>query len=176
MTSEDAASALATALEAAGMDPDSSDEFDDLQLFLASKNIEVQDDEDPEDDDAEEGKDEDDGEDEEKYYDDMPRAVSNDPVRQYLHEIGRVPLLTLEEEIALARRIEDGEFARVELEEAGEDVDDRGRRALQRRMEDGAAARQGLIEANLRLVVSIAKKYTGRGLNFLDLIQEGNQA
>ena len=175
VTSEDAASALATALEAAGMDPDSSDEFDDLQLFLASKNIEVQDDEDPEDDDAEEGKDEDDGDDEEKYYDDMPRAVSNDPVRQYLHEIGRVPLLTLEEEIALARRIEDGEFARVELEEAGEDVDDRGRRALQRRMEDGAAARQGLIEANLRLVVSIAKKYTGRGLNFLDLIQEGNQ-
>lgn len=178
VTSEEAAAALATALEANGMDPDSSDEFDDFQLYLASKNIEVQDDEDPEDDVDDEGGDkDDDGDDdeEERYYDDMPRAVSNDPVRQYLHEIGRVPLLTLEEEIALARRIEDGEFARVELEENGEELDDRGRRALQRRMEDGAAARQGLIEANLRLVVSIAKKYTGRGLNFLDLIQEGNQ-
>ena len=176
VTSEEAAAALATALEAHGMDPDSSDEFDDLQLYLASKNIELQDDEDPEEDEADTDKDDDEeGEEEERYYDDMPRAVSNDPVRQYLHEIGRVPLLTLEEEIALARRIEDGEFARVELEEKGEELDDRGRRALQRRMEDGAAARQGLIEANLRLVVSIAKKYTGRGLNFLDLIQEGNQ-
>ncbi|MDO4264094.1 MAG: sigma-70 factor domain-containing protein, partial [Deinococcus sp.] len=176
VTSEEAAAALATALEAAGMDPDSSDEFDDLQLYLASKNIEVQDDEDPEEEEADtEKEDDEEGEEEERYYDDMPRAVSNDPVRQYLHEIGRVPLLTLEEEIALARRIEDGEFARVELEEKGEELDDRGRRGLQRRMEDGAAARQGLIEANLRLVVSIAKKYTGRGLNFLDLIQEGNQ-
>ncbi|GHF96162.1 hypothetical protein GCM10017783_05040 [Deinococcus piscis] len=176
VTSEEAAAALATALEAAGMDPDSSDEFDDLQLYLASKSIEVQDDEDPDEDETDTDKDdEEEGEEEERYYDDMPRAVSNDPVRQYLHEIGRVPLLTLEEEIALARRIEDGEFARVELEEKGEELDDRGRRALQRRMEDGAAARQGLIEANLRLVVSIAKKYTGRGLNFLDLIQEGNQ-
>lgn len=176
VSSEEAAAALATALEAAGLDPDSSDEFEELQLFLASRNIEVQDDEDPEDDLDTADKDEDDDDDEEeRYYDDMPRAVSNDPVRQYLHEIGRVPLLTLEEEIALARRIEDGEFARLELEERGEELDDRGRRALQRRMEDGAAARQGLIEANLRLVVSIAKKYTGRGLNFLDLIQEGNQ-
>ncbi|MDB5044537.1 MAG: polymerase subunit sigma-28, partial [Deinococcus sp.] len=112
--------------------------------------------------------------DEEKYFDDMPRAVSNDPVRQYLHEIGRVPLLTLEEEIALARRIEEGEAARKTLDEDLE-MDDRGRRRLMRQTEDGANARQGLIEANLRLVVSIAKKYTGRGLGFLDLIQEGNQ-
>ncbi|WP_221088457.1 RNA polymerase sigma factor RpoD [Deinococcus aquaedulcis] len=180
LSSEDIATALASALEAAGLDPESPDAFEDMQLFLAGQNIEVQDldeDEDDADDvDAEEGtvaaaaQDDD----EEKYFDDMPRAVSNDPVRQYLHEIGRVPLLTLEEEIALARRIEEGEEARKVLEE-DLDLDDRARRRLMRQTEDGAAARQGLIEANLRLVVSIAKKYTGRGLGFLDLIQEGNQ-
>ncbi|PTA69503.1 RNA polymerase sigma factor RpoD [Deinococcus arcticus] len=180
LSSEDIATALAAALEAAGLDPESPDAFEDMQLFLAGQNIEVQDLDEDEDDadeaDAEEGtvaaaaQDDD----EEKYFDDMPRAVSNDPVRQYLHEIGRVPLLTLEEEIALARRIEEGEEARKVLDE-DLDLDDRGRRRLMRQMEDGAAARQGLIEANLRLVVSIAKKYTGRGLGFLDLIQEGNQ-
>ncbi|GGR44985.1 hypothetical protein GCM10008959_02610 [Deinococcus seoulensis] len=183
LASEDIATALASALEANGLDPESPDAFEDMQLYLASINIEVQDlDEDEDDADA----DTDDSpvaaatasrqqeDDEEKYFDDMPRAVSNDPVRQYLHEIGRVPLLTLEEEIALARRIEEGEEARKILDEDLE-LDDRGRRRLMRQMEDGAAARQGLIEANLRLVVSIAKKYTGRGLGFLDLIQEGNQ-
>ncbi len=183
LASEDIATALGTALEANGIDPENADAFEDLQLYLAAQNIEVQDvdeDEEETDEDAEA----EDGpvaaraanepDDEEKYFDDMPRAVSNDPVRQYLHEIGRVPLLTLEEEIALARRIEEGEEARKILEEDLE-VDDRGRRRLMRQTEDGAAARQGLIEANLRLVVSIAKKYTGRGLGFLDLIQEGNQ-
>ncbi|GAA5437314.1 RNA polymerase sigma factor RpoD [Deinococcus aquaticus] len=183
LASEDIATALAAALEANGLDPESPDAFEDMQLYLGSINIEVQDlDEDEDDADA----DTDDSpvaaasasrqqeDDEEKYFDDMPRAVSNDPVRQYLHEIGRVPLLTLEEEIALARRIEEGEEARKILDEDLE-LDDRGRRRLMRQMEDGAAARQGLIEANLRLVVSIAKKYTGRGLGFLDLIQEGNQ-
>ncbi|MBZ9749577.1 RNA polymerase sigma factor RpoD [Deinococcus sp. HMF7604] len=180
LSSEDIATALAAALEAAGLDPESPDAFEDMQLFLAGQSIEVQDlDDDEEDAESEEGEEgttaaaaQDD--DEEKYFDDMPRAVSNDPVRQYLHEIGRVPLLTLEEEIALARRIEEGEEARKVLDE-DLDLDDRGRRRLMRQMEDGAAARQGLIEANLRLVVSIAKKYTGRGLGFLDLIQEGNQ-
>ncbi|UBV41599.1 RNA polymerase sigma factor RpoD [Deinococcus taeanensis] len=179
LSSEEIATALATALEAGGLDPESPDAFEDMQLYLAAQSIEVQDldeDEETEEDaEAEEGPSaaaQDD--DEEKYFDDMPRAVSNDPVRQYLHEIGRVPLLTLEEEIALARRIEEGEEARKVLDE-DLDLDDRGRRRLMRQMEDGAAARQGLIEANLRLVVSIAKKYTGRGLGFLDLIQEGNQ-
>jgi RNA polymerase primary sigma factor len=94
-------------------------------------------------------------------------------VRQYLHEIGRVPLLSIAEEISLARRIEDGETARMTLEE-NLDLDERERRRLARQVEDGEAARQGLVEANLRLVVSIAKKYTNRGLGFLDLIQEGN--
>ncbi|ABF44778.1 MULTISPECIES: RNA polymerase sigma factor RpoD [Deinococcus] len=182
LSSEEIAAALAVALEANGLDPESAEAFEDMQLYLAGQNIEVQDlDEEDQDDDLEEGEEgavtgaaaNDD--EEERYFDDMPRAVSNDPVRQYLHEIGRVPLLTLEEEIALARRIEEGEEARKMLEEAGDELDDRARRRLMRQMEDGAAARQGLIEANLRLVVSIAKKYTGRGLGFLDLIQEGNQ-
>ena len=103
------------------------------------------------------------------------RLSTNDPVRQYLHEIGRVSLLTLEEEISLARRIEEGEAAEKRLAEEGESLPERTKRGLRRVQEDGDMARQHLIEANLRLVVSIAKKYTGRGLSFLDLIQEGNQ-
>ena len=103
------------------------------------------------------------------------RVKTNDPVRQYLQEIGRVKLLTLEEEINLARRIEDGEEARRRLAEEINELADRERRGLQRVVEDGELARQHLIEANLRLVVSIAKKYNGRGMSFLDLIQEGNQ-
>jgi RNA polymerase primary sigma factor len=181
LSSEEIAAALSVALEAAGLDAENPEAFEDMQLYMASQQIEVQDLDEDDDEETEEETErpaagaaaqEDD---EEKYFDDMPRAVSNDPVRQYLHEIGRVPLLTLEEEIALARRIEEGEEARKNLDEADDSVDDRGRRRLMRQMEDGAAARQGLIEANLRLVVSIAKKYTGRGLGFLDLIQEGNQ-
>jgi RNA polymerase primary sigma factor len=103
------------------------------------------------------------------------RLSTNDPVRQYLHEIGRVSLLTLEEEISLARRIEEGEAAQKRLDEESDSLPEREKRALKRIVEDGEMARQHLIEANLRLVVSIAKKYTGRGLSFLDLIQEGNQ-
>ncbi|WP_342766819.1 RNA polymerase sigma factor RpoD [Deinococcus irradiatisoli] len=175
LSAEDIAAALSTALEAAGLDPESADAFEDLQLYFQAQHIEIQDLDEEEEDDAEaEEKEAEEAEEEEKYFDDMPRAVSNDPVRQYLHEIGRVPLLTLEEEIALARRIEEGEEARKNLDEEPE-LEERAQRRLKRQMEDGAAARQGLIEANLRLVVSIAKKYTGRGLGFLDLIQEGNQ-
>jgi RNA polymerase primary sigma factor len=103
------------------------------------------------------------------------RVKTNDPVRQYLQEIGRVKLLTLEEEISLARRIEEGEEARRVLDEEGDSYEERRRRQLKRVVEDGDLARQHLIEANLRLVVSIAKKYNGRGMSFLDLIQEGNQ-
>jgi len=99
----------------------------------------------------------------------------SDPVRQYLREIGRVPLLSLEEEISLARRIEEGEAAKRRLEAEGDALPERTRRGLGRTIEDGELARQGLIEANLRLVVSIAKKYRNRGLPFMDLVQEGNR-
>jgi RNA polymerase primary sigma factor len=103
------------------------------------------------------------------------RVRTNDPVRQYLQEIGKVDLLKLEEEISLARRIEEGEAAQKRLAQEGDKLSDRDKRSLQRIYEDGELARKHLIEANLRLVVSIAKKYNGRGMSFLDLIQEGNQ-
>ncbi len=103
------------------------------------------------------------------------KVRTNDPVRQYLQEIGKVDLLKLEEEISLARRIEEGEAAQKRLEQESGNLSERDKRSLQRVYEDGELARKHLIEANLRLVVSIAKKYNGRGMSFLDLIQEGNQ-
>jgi RNA polymerase primary sigma factor len=100
-------------------------------------------------------------------------APSADPVRTYLKEIGRVSLLTAEQEVDLAKRIEAGLFAGEKLA-SGVALSDTLRRELGFVECDGRAAKQGLIEANLRLVVSIAKRYTGRGMLFLDLIQEGN--
>jgi RNA polymerase primary sigma factor len=103
------------------------------------------------------------------------RHIGTDGVRQYLSEIGRVSLLSLEEEIALARRIEAGEAAKLELETHADQLDERARRNLVRQGQDGDQARLDLTEANLRLVVSLAKRYANRGLSLLDLIQEGNQ-
>jgi RNA polymerase primary sigma factor len=98
--------------------------------------------------------------------------VTSDPVRMYLREIGRVDLLTAEEEVMLARRIQRGMQASKKLEKNGLDpvkID-----KLRRQVLDGERAKRNLAEANLRLVVSVAKRYIGRGMNFLDLIQEGN--
>lgn len=97
---------------------------------------------------------------------------TDDTIGLYLKEVGRVPLLTAEEEVELAQRIELGRFAREEL--AKGNVSPRRRRELQLLIEDGWAAREHLITANSRLVISVAKKYMGRGVPFLDLIQEGN--
>ena len=102
-------------------------------------------------------------------------ASTSDPVRQYLQEIGRVRLLTLEEEISLARRYEEGRAAETKLAEEGGALSERQQRALKRIVEDGELAKGQLTEANLRLVVSIAKKYRNRGLGFMDTVQEGNQ-
>jgi RNA polymerase primary sigma factor len=96
-----------------------------------------------------------------------------DSVQSYLNEIGRVRLLTAAEEVELAERMARGDAARERLE-SGEPLDPRLRLALRADSEHGEEARQHLIKANLRLVVSIAKKYIGRGLSLLDLIQEGN--
>ena len=103
--------------------------------------------------------------------------LTGDPVRMYLKEIGKVPLLTAAEEIDLAMKIEAGVEASEKLEaaDAGEiEMERRERRRLGRIEQLGLDAKQQLIEANLRLVVSIAKRYVGRGMLFLDLIQEGN--
>jgi RNA polymerase primary sigma factor len=101
------------------------------------------------------------------------RAPTSDLVRIYLREIGRVPLLTAEEEVELAKSIEAGLFAEEKVAKAA--IITPGERAdLELLARDGVRAKQRLIEANLRLVVSIAKRYVGRGMLFLDLIQEGN--
>jgi RNA polymerase primary sigma factor len=104
---------------------------------------------------------------------------SSDPVRMYLKEIGRVALLTGPEEVALAKRIETGAAAAVELADQAASgllavLDPVERRRLERRVNDGDHAKAELTQANLRLVVSIAKRYVGRGMLILDLIQEGN--
>lgn len=103
--------------------------------------------------------------------------LTGDPVRMYLKEIGKVPLLTASEEIDLAMKIEAGVAATEELERAEEEgieLDRHELRRLSRIEQVGLDAKTQLIEANLRLVVSIAKRYVGRGMLFLDLIQEGN--
>jgi RNA polymerase primary sigma factor len=111
--------------------------------------------------------------------DDLPAArvaiagATADPVKDYLKQIGKVPLLNAEQEVELAKRIEAGLFAEEKLAE-GRGLTDDLRIDLEWIAEDGRRAKDHLLEANLRLVVSLAKRYTGRGMLFLDLIQEGN--
>ncbi|MDP9436337.1 MAG: RNA polymerase sigma factor, partial [Actinomycetota bacterium] len=139
----------------------------------------VTDEDDDEDDDAPKAVSEDEDEDEAK-----PLAaegevgISTDLVRAYLKEIGKVPLLTAEQEVELAQRIEAGLFAAEKIRQAEEGEAPKLSAALRRDLDwlvhDGGRAKRHLLEANLRLVVSIAKRYLGRGMLFLDLIQEGN--
>jgi len=112
--------------------------------------------------------------------DDLPAAqvavagATADPVKDYLKQIGKVPLLNAEQEVELAKRIEAGLFAEEKLAEGGGRMSPDSRIDLEWIAEDGRRAKNHLLEANLRLVVSLAKRYTGRGMLFLDLIQEGN--
>ncbi len=185
LDTEEISEAFRKAVKGAGLDPEEQN-FEEVIELLEKKGIVIADlaedeilDEDDVDEDELDSEDSDETEREElearaEALADA-RVKTNDPVRQYLQEIGRVKLLTLEEEIDLARRIESGEAAKKNLEEEQEVLDERSARRLKRVHEDGELARKHLIEANLRLVVSIAKKYNGRGMSFLDLIQEGNQ-
>ena len=107
----------------------------------------------------------------------MDTFGTDDPVRMYLKEIGKVNLLTSEEEVELAQAMTAGTAAQEQLNEltqSGEEIPADVRRELEKTIKKGEKARQRLAEANLRLVVSIAKRYVGRGMQFLDLIQEGN--
>jgi RNA polymerase primary sigma factor len=111
---------------------------------------------------------------------DLPAAqvaaagATADPVKDYLKQIGKVPLLNAEQEVELAKRIEAGLFAEEKLAEGRGSLRPDARIDLEWIADDGRRAKNHLLEANLRLVVSLAKRYTGRGMLFLDLIQEGN--
>ncbi len=159
------AQAVAAEANASGLAPDN---VDDIVRQLADSGVEVVLDEPTESELQREATDE-----QLPSLDDVGAGTSTDLVRAYLREIGRVPLLTAAQEVDLARRVEAGVFA---AERLGQDGDMRGRlpAELVAIARDGERAKQQIIEANLRLVVSIAKRYAGRGLPFLDLIQEGN--
>ena len=101
-------------------------------------------------------------------------GATADPVKDYLKQIGKVSLLNAEQEVDLARRIEAGLYAEYKLKNQADEMTSRERRELHFLAQDGQQAKNHLLEANLRLVVSLAKRYTGRGMQFLDLLQEGN--
>lgn len=108
----------------------------------------------------------------EKTFANASHAKINDPVKMYLKEIGQIPLLDPKEEPIIARQIQEGEQAKEDIKNP--DLSDEEKKKLAKIIADGEEAKQTLISSNLRLVVSIAKKYVGRGMLFLDLIQEGN--
>ena len=108
----------------------------------------------------------------EKTFANASHAKINDPVKMYLKEIGQIPLLDPREEPIIARQIQEGEQAKEDMKNP--DLSEEEKKNLAKIIADGEEAKQTLISSNLRLVVSIAKKYVGRGMLFLDLIQEGN--
>lgn len=108
----------------------------------------------------------------EKTFANASHAKINDPVKMYLKEIGQIPLLDPKEEPIIARQIQEGEQAKEDIKNP--DLSEEEKKKLAKIIADGEEAKQTLISSNLRLVVSIAKKYVGRGMLFLDLIQEGN--
>ena len=163
---------LGAILEAFPEAEDDLDQLDDLVALLYDQGVEIRD---PQED-SEEFSDQVEGEavGEAARVDapDLSRIPADDTVSLYFREMSHVPLLTVEEEVNLTRRIERGREARRELARNGHDAQERSR--LQRLIERGQEARAHLIKANTRLVVSVAKKYRGHGLPFLDLIQAGN--
>lgn len=150
------------------------EQIDNVFVYLAEAGIEITDDAEHDPQDSERAKDsEPDTTRSKASLEDARGAPMNDAVRAYLKEIGRIPLLNAAQEISLARRIEAGGNATAAIEAGGRMAE--ARLAELRDLEaDGIEAKKRLAEANLRLVVSIAKRYVGRGMMFLDLVQEGN--
>jgi RNA polymerase primary sigma factor len=144
------------------------EQLEEIFILLHDAGIEVYDEGEVDEDDLDDF--DDDDLDEEKY--DLSKVATDDTVGLYLREMSRVPLLTIEEEVQLAKALEAGRAAEETLGHDG--ADPVKRRELDCAVEEGLAAREHLIKANTRLVVSIAKNYMGRGVPFLDLIQEGN--
>jgi len=140
--------------------------LEDLFLYLYDQGIKVRDEDEDLEEESAEGSDQ-------SSAPDLSGIAVDDSVSLYFREMSHVPLLTSEEEIELAKQVEQGQEAQRQLARNGHDFQERAR--LQRLVEQGEEARQHLIKANTRLVVSVAKKYRGHGLPFLDLIQAGNE-
>ena len=154
-------------IEAFPDEDENSEQFEEVFMTLQSAGVEIYDERDDAPDDLSEVEEEDDE------HVDLTSLASDDTVGLYLKEMARVPLLNTEQEVRLAQRLEDGLAAERELG-CGGTSDAVQVAQLQSRIADGKEARDHLIKANTRLVVSIAKRYMGRGVPFLDLIQEGN--
>jgi len=152
---------------------DSYEQVDRVIALLSEAGVQVQD-LSGEEDEAPDALGFEDDDDDDDDADDVAALSADDSIGLYLREMARVPLLTMAEEIKLARKIERGNRARSRSRAADEKISPEEAGQLQAYIEEGRMAREHLIKANTRLVVSIAKKYMGRGVPFLDLIQEGN--
>ncbi len=163
---------------------DSLDQLEDLFIYLSEEGIQVfyknHADEEPKnsqvEDDADDEQDADteDSDDEDRARSPLSEIASDDTISLYLKEMARVPLLTAEQEVSLARSYEEGREAKARMEEEADTLSEDEKDELYIIMQRGEQARAHMIRANTRLVVSIAKRYLGQGVPFLDLIQEGN--
>jgi RNA polymerase primary sigma factor len=153
------------------------DQLEEVFIYLQDMDIDVRENEkgkttDEDEVKAEKENEEEDEEEQEEDIFDLSSISSDDSIGLYLKEMARVPLLSTQEEVKLAKLFERGQIAKRRLGKDGHDPKEQ--RRLKRAIDEGKEAREHLIKANTRLVVSIAKKYMGRGVPFLDLIQEGN--